>query len=125
MPKFPRPIIVCHLFGAPAAGRTQASSVNEPPILKSGVESVDTAPGILIGETGAVVGYAVADGVVPANVAEPLVPPNGEPALPLKVTKAPTMLVRDVPDASVTVVEPDGLLNRYHSVGASAVTEAP
>ena len=62
---------------------------------------------------------------MPANVAEPLVPPNGEPALPLNVTKEPTVLVRDVPDASVTAVEPDALLKRYQSVGASVVTEAP
>jgi hypothetical protein len=43
----------------------------------------------------------------------------------LNVTNDPTMLVRAVPDASVTVVAPDGLLKRYQSVGASAVTEAP
>ena len=118
-------MIVCHLFVAPAAGRTHASSVTEPVSLRSDPAKVLTAPDKLIGVPGATVGYAAAEPALPLNVAEPLVPPNGEPAAPLNVTKDPTMLVREVPDASVTVVAPGALLNRYHNVGASAVTEAP
>ena len=124
-PLLPRATIVCHLLGAPAAGRTHASNVTEPEILKSGDDSVEMPPARLMGDPGATDGYAAAEPADPLNVAEPLVPPNGDPALPLNVTKEPTTLVRDVPDASVTVVAPDGLLKRYQSVGASAVTEAP
>ena len=118
-------MIVCHLLVAPAAGRTHASSVTEPASLRSDPAKVLTAPDKLIGVLGATVGYAAAEPALPLNVAEPLVPPNGEPALPLNVTKEPTVLVRDVPDASVTVVEPVALLNRYQRVGASVVTAAP
>ena len=60
---------------------------------------------------------------VPLNVAEPLVPPNGD--VPPNTTPVePTVRVRVVPDASVGV-EPAALLNRYHSTGPSEVTAEP
>ena len=86
---------------------------------------MEIPPAKLIGVVGATVGYAVAEPAVPAKVAEPLVPPNGDPAFPLKVTNEPTTLVRVVPDASVTAVLPDALLKRYHRVGPSVVTDPP
>ena len=116
-------MIVCHLLGAPACGRIQASSVTEPLIRKSEVLKVLTAPAKLIAVEGATVGYAAALAAVPLNVAEPLVPPKGD--APPKTTPAePTVTERAVPEAS-DGVEPAALLKRYHSTGPSEVTAEP
>ena len=121
--KLPREMMVCQRLTLVVLGRTHASRVNDPPRRRSEVDKVDTVPWKLTGEVGAVVGYAAAFAAVPANVAEPLVPPNGDD--PPKVTpEAPTATARVAPEASVGVV-PAALLKRNHNVGPSVVTVVP
>ena len=62
---------------------THASIVSALEIRKSATVLVDTVPWKLTGEPGTVVGTAAVLAAVPANNADPLVPPNGLFAVPL------------------------------------------